>query len=162
MFGIKSSSIYLLLLFFPSLIPGGYHGKHTSQYSKCICAFSIHTSQNHAATCGSGYLIFVIPIGSGYLKKKSGSKKTTGSRHLKIFRIKKNRWFWDLWEKIRFKEPLVPGTLETNQMKRTAGSGYFKNFKESYQVSWKNWQRLDGFRRIFEMFWEPWLCIIIQ
>jgi hypothetical protein len=31
----------------------------------------------------------------------------------------------------------------------------------NHQVSWKTWQRLDSFRRIFEFFWEPWLCIII-
>jgi hypothetical protein len=35
-----------------------------------------------------GYLIFVILVGSGYLKNNNQNQRTTGSGYLKIFRIK--------------------------------------------------------------------------
>ncbi len=57
-------------------------------------------------------------------EKNSGSKKTTGSRLFEKFQNQRTAGS-GYFEKKRFKEPLVLGTLEKKiQIQRTAGSGY--------------------------------------
>jgi len=60
-------------------------------------------SQQH--WCEGGYLIFVIPIGSKYVKKKSESKK----RQFRVF------------ENVQNQRDVSFGYLATNQMQRTNG-----------------------------------------
>jgi hypothetical protein len=94
----------------------------------------------------------VIPVGPGYLKKKPGSKKTTGSRHLKIFRIKEPLVL-DTLRKNQIQRTAGSGYFEKNQIQRTAGSGYFKNFKEPFRFherTGKDWTVLGGYLKRLE------------
>jgi len=62
-----------------------------------------------------GYLIFVILVGSGYLKNNNQNQRTTGSGYFENFQNQRTVGF---------------GYLKRYQTQRTASSGYFKNFKK--------------------------------
>jgi hypothetical protein len=60
--------------------------------------------------CEGGYLIFVVPARSGYFKKPE--QRTVSSRYLEKASEPKNLW---VFEKIRIKEPSVPGISKTSK-----------------------------------------------